>query len=113
MNDDLKTRLGGLFLLLMGAGFAFFFIWRPYQQALAGASSVSLSMKAIGISILLPIVGLVIALGGKTVNDYFKRVGNGGKGSPMFYVYMAIIIACTLGGYFYIESVFKGLGYGK
>jgi hypothetical protein len=111
MNDDLKTRLGGVFLMLCGGGLAWFTIWRPYQQALAGEPSISYSTKGIAFGVLFPLVGLLLAVFGSRLNDHVKELNASGKVSVRYWTYIAIIAAIAIGSFLYVKSRFAALGY--
>jgi uncharacterized membrane protein YidH (DUF202 family) len=111
MNDDLKARLGGVFLILCGGGLAWFTIWRPYQQALAGEPSISYSTKGIALGVLFPLAGLLLAVFGARLNDRVKQLNATRKGSVQYWLYIAIIAAIAIGSFLYIKSRFTALGY--
>jgi hypothetical protein len=111
MNEDLKVRLGGVFLVVAGGVLGWLSIWRPYQAALAGSASVSLNTKGIALAVLFPLLGLMLAGGGSRLNEHFKAVKQQGKSSRVTYLYLAVIGGIAIGAYLYVKSVFAGLGY--
>jgi uncharacterized membrane protein YidH (DUF202 family) len=111
MNPDLKARLGGVFLMLCGGGLAWYTIWRPYQQAVAGAPSVSYSTKGIALGVLFPLVGLLLAVFGARLNDHVKELNAGGKFSLRYWIYIAVVAAIAIGSFLYVKSRFTALGY--
>jgi hypothetical protein len=111
MNPDLKARLGGIVLMLGGGALAWFTIWRPYQQAMAGAQSITYSTKGIAFGVLFPLVGLLLAVFGARLNDHVKELNSGGKASVQYWLYIAVIAAIAIGSFLYVKSRFTALGY--
>ncbi len=111
MDQDQKTRVGGLFLLCSGLALGYLSIWRPYQAAIAGAPSVSLSRMGIGVAILFPLLGAILIVGGEAASNHLKAHATGTK-TKRGWVYIAIIAAIALGAYLTVEAKFNSLGYG-
>ena len=110
MDQDQKTRLGGLFLLCSGLALGYLAIWRPFQAALTGSASVTLNRTGIGVAILFPLMGAVLIVGGEAASNHLKAQTTGKK-TKLGWVYIAIIGAIALGAYLAVESQFKALGY--
>jgi hypothetical protein len=110
MDQDQKTRLGGLFFMLSGGLLAYLAIWRPYQQALAGSPTLSLNRTGIGLAILLPLMGILLAVGGETVSNHLKAHTAGEK-TKRGWAYLIVIGAVALGAFLLVQSKFEALGY--
>jgi hypothetical protein len=110
LDQDQKTRLGGLFLIVGGAVLGYLSIWTPYKEAQTGAQTVALSQGGIALSILFPLLGVILAIGGQAVNEHFKAQ-IAGKKTKLGWVYIAIIGAVALGVYKYVEHRFALMGY--
>lgn len=110
MDQDQKTRLGGLFLIGGGAVLGYLSIWTPYQEAQTGAQTVSLSQGGIALSILFPMLGAILIIGGQAVNEHLKAQSTGKK-TKLGWVYIAIIAVAALGVYKFVEHRFALMGY--
>ena len=110
MDQDQKTRLGGLFLIISGAVLGYLSIWLPYQHARSGAQTVSLNRTGIAMAILFPLIGVVLAAGGEAVNSHLKAQ-TVGKKTKLGWVYIAIVAAIALGVYLIVENKFEAMGY--
>ena len=86
-------------------------IWRPYQAALAGSSTVTLNRTGIGIGLLFPLLGVLLMLGGQSFNEHLKTQTTTGKRTRLGWLYIVAIGAIALTGYLVIESKFRALGY--
>jgi hypothetical protein len=111
MNPDLKTRLGGLMLLVSGGVLSWLSIWKPYQAALAGSPTVSLNTRGIGLAVLFPILGVILLAGGERVNEHFKSVKAAGRTNKLSYVYIGLVALVAVGAYMFVKSRFALLGY--
>lgn len=110
MTQDHKSRLGGLVFIIGGAVLGYLSIWTPYTDALAGSQSVSLSRSGIALSILFPLMGVILIIGGETASDHIKAQTTG-KRTKLGWVYTAIIAAIALGVYFIVQHKFETMGY--
>ena len=110
MDKDQKARLGGLFLMLSGGLLAYLAIWRPYQSALAGSTTVSLNQTGIALGILFPLMGMVLVAGGEAVSNHLKA-HTAGTRTTRGWAYIAIIAAIALGTFLFVERRFEALGY--
>lgn len=111
MTNDQKNRLGGLFLIFFGAVLGWMSIWRPYQAALAGTPSLSLNRTGIAVSILFPILGLLLAIGGESVNNHIKAHTATGKRTRLGWLYIICIGAVALTVFWIVERKFEAMGY--
>jgi hypothetical protein len=110
MNQDQKSRLGGFFFIFAGAVLGYLSIWTPYQAALAGSQTLTLNRTGIALSIILPLAGIVLAIGGEAASNHIKAQTAGRK-TKLGWVYMIIIGAIALGVFFAVESKFESMGY--
>ena len=109
--SDLQARLLGLASTVAGAALGWFLIWRPLEQARAGAPQVSMSIKgAFALVPMLLVGGLVYFIGGAKVR-YRDESVHPPRPLPMFWVMMVLMLA--MGGllFWYTESQFAALGY--
>jgi hypothetical protein len=110
VNQDHKTRLGGLFFILGGAVLGYLSIWRPYREAVAGSQTLSLNRSGIGLSILLPLMGIVLVVGGETAMNHLKAQ-TVGKKTKLGWLYLIVIGAIALGVYYAVQQKFEAMGY--
>ena len=112
MNQDHKTRLGGLFLMIAGTVIGYLAIWRPYQAALAGSNTVSLHKSGIAVAILFPLLGAVLVAGGDAFNEHFKAQVVGKK-TKLGWLYLGIVATIAIGAYTLVTAKFEALGYSR
>ncbi len=108
MNEDLKFRLGGIACLIGAAGFGWWGIWLPYQQALAQAEKVEYSNKIFALVPALIVFGLFFLIGGarwKYRNADTKRF------TMIGWVLMAVTLLLALAGWWVFQHAFEALGY--
>ena len=110
MNQDQKSRLGGLFFIISGAVLGYLSIWTPYKDALSGSQTIQLNRSGIALSILFPLMGVILAIGGETASDHIKAQTTGTK-TKLGWVYIAIIAAIALGVYLVVKTRFESMGY--
>ncbi len=110
MDQDQKSRLGGLFLLVSGAVLGYLSIWRTYQEALAGSQTLVLNQTGIGLAILFPLMGVVLIVGGESAMNHLKA-NTAGKKTKRGWVYIAIMGAIALGVFYVVQSRFEAMGY--
>jgi drug/metabolite transporter (DMT)-like permease len=110
VNQDQKTRIGGLFFIVCGAVLGYLAIWRPYQSALGGSASVSLNRMGIALAIVLPLAGAILVAGGEAASDHIKAQ-TVGKKTRLGWVYLLLIAAISLAVFLLVQSKFAALGY--
>ena len=110
MNQDQKSRLGGLFLIFGGALLGYLSIWKPYTEALTGSQTIQLNRTGIALAILFPLLGVVLTIGGETASNHIKAQTSGKK-TKLGWVYIAIIAAIALGVYWVVQTKFESMGY--
>lgn len=109
MSQNLKTRLGGLLVLAIGAVIGWFFILGPLHQAQAGASTVRYSLKAM---VLVPgclVFGLGYLLGGDRLvyHDAQRK-----RPTPAGWALIAAFLVLAALFYWWFKQQFAALGYG-
>lgn len=110
MNQDQKSRVGGLFLIFGGALLGYLSIWTPYKEALTGSQTIQLNRTGIALAILFPLMGVVLAIGGEAASNHIKAQTTGKK-TKLGWVYIALIAAIALGVYWVVQTKFESMGY--
>lgn len=108
MSQDLKTRLGGVLVLALGAVIGWYFILGPLHQAQAGAPTVRYSLKAM---VLVPgclVFGLAFLFGGDKLP---YRDAERKRLTPIGWVLVAIFAAVAALCYWWFKQQFAALGY--
>jgi hypothetical protein len=109
MGTNLLYRFGGLICLAAAAGFGWFFIWLPLQQAQAHAPEVEYSIKAFVFVPFAAVFGLFFLLLGDSVpyrnaeKQNFTAAG---------WILMLIALAASGAGFWWFKMQFDVLGYG-
>ncbi len=110
-----KARALGVLALLIGGALAYWCVWLPWQQAHAGAASISLSMKGSMIVPLALIFGLGLLVGGNrfylAMHNDPARAQRWGKTSPLGWLLIAASLAAGGGLYYWLQQTLRGLGY--
>lgn len=111
MLVDLKWRLIGLIFVGAGGAMAWFFGFRPLQEARTGAAEVSYSVKLFVAAPLAIIVGLTLLIGG-------ARMGALVGGPPRtraqhFATWPLVIVALAAGlaAWWWFDGELRALGY--
>jgi len=108
MNDDLKTRLGGLVLLAIGVGAGWYLVLRPYRDAWAGATEISYSLKAFVIVPFCLVLGLAFTVLGRRF-DY--RDAERKRLKPLGWATFVLIAILSGAGYWWFKTQFELLGF--
>lgn len=109
--SDPVVRLLGLGSLALAAGLGWFFIWRPLEQARAGAPEVELTLNAGFVLVpFLLVAGVVYLLGGSRVK-YRDTSVHPPKPLAMFWVMMVLVLAVAGALFWYVQSTLSALGY--
>ncbi len=109
MSENLMNRLGGLLCLAVAAGFGWFFIWLPLQQAQAHAAQVDYSIKAFVLVPFALVFGVFFLIFGASVP--YRNVE---KQVPTAAGWVLMLIAAVAGGlsFWWFQAQFEALGYG-
>ena len=110
MDQDQKSRLGGVFFVVMGAVLGWLSIWKPYQEALAGSQTLVLNRGGIALAIMLPLMGILLAIGGDSVVQHLKA-HTGEKKTTRGYIYLGVMVVIALATYYTVQSKFEAMGY--
>ncbi|CAJ0789691.1 hypothetical protein LMG19083_01904 [Ralstonia psammae] len=108
MSQDLKARLGGVLVLILGAVIGWIFILGPLHQAQAGAATVCYSLKAM---VLVPgcvVFGLAFLVGG---DKLAYRDAQRKRLTPLGWVLIAFFAAASAFCYWWFKQQFAALGY--
>lgn len=108
MGTNILYRLGGLLCLAIAAGFGWFFIWQPYQAALAHAPEVEYSIKAFVLVPFAAVFGLFFLAVGDSVP--YRNVE---KQTPTAAGWVLFLLAALAGGagFWWFDQKFDELGY--
>ena len=108
MSRDLRLRLGGVVVIVLGVVLLWFFLLGPLRAAQAGAPEVSYSMRAF---ILVPfclIFGIAFVLFG----DRFEyRTADHKNLTAIGWALFAGVCALTALGWWWFDGQFTALGY--
>ncbi len=108
MNRDIKARLGGLFLLLVGGGLGWYFMLKPLQAAQNHAAEVSYSLKAFVLVPFCLVFGLAfLVMGGGLQYRNAARKNLTPLGWALFVIGGILAAAC----FFWFKQQFTALGY--
>ena len=108
MSQNVLYRIGGIFLLVLAAAVAWFGIHRPLQSAQAGTDVVRWMPKITVLVGMSAVFGLFFILTG---NRYPYRNVEKQTLTPVGWVLFGIVAITALGGYFWMDSMLRGLGY--
>jgi hypothetical protein len=108
MGANILHRIGGLVCLAVAAGFGWFFIWQPLQQAQAHAPQVEYSIKAFVLVPFAAVFGLFFLLFGDSVP--YRNVA---KQTPTAAGWILFLLAMAAGGlaFWWFSAQFDALGY--
>ena len=108
MSQDLKFRVGGIALVLIGFGLAWLFLLEPLDQARHGAAQVHYSLKAFFAVPACLLFGLGFALMGKNLR-YRDEVEK--TFTPIGWTLMGLTVLTSTVGFWWIQQQFAALGY--
>lgn len=109
MGANILHRLGGLVCLAIAAGFGWFFILQPLQQAQAHAPEVEYSIKAFVLVPFAAVFGLFFLLVGDSVP--YRNVEKQNFTAAGWLVVLVAAAASGL-GFWWFQAQFDALGYG-
>jgi hypothetical protein len=108
MSGGIGHRLGGLICLLVAAGFGWFFIWQPLQQAQAQAPQVEYSIKAFVLVPFAAVFGLFFLLFGDSVP--YRNADKQNFTAAGWIVFIVAIVASGI-AFWWFKTLFAALGY--
>lgn len=108
MSKDLKFRLGGVALLAIAFGAAWWGVWLPLQSAKAAASQVMWTLRIVVLIPLASVFGLFFLLTGA---HYPYRDVERKTLTPVGWTLLGIVAVLGLAAYFGMKTVFEQYGY--
>jgi hypothetical protein len=108
MALDLKHRLAGAALVVLGLAVAWFFLLGPLQEAQRGVADVSYSLKAFWFVPLSVVFGIGFLIAGSRL-EY--RTADHKNFTLSGWIMFIIAAALAAGGYFWFQQQFSALGY--
>ncbi len=77
---------------------------------MTGSQTIQLNRSGIALSILFPLMGVVLAIGGEAASSHLKAQTSDKK-TKLGWVCIAIIAAIALGVYWVVQTKFESMGY--
>ena len=108
MGANLLYRIGGLFCLAVAAGFGWFFIWQPLQQAQAHAPEVEYGIKAFVLVPFAAVYGLFFLIFGDSVPYRNHEKQNFTLAGWLLFLIAAVASGV---GFWWFDAKFDELGY--
>lgn len=108
MFAEIKYRLGGLLVLLIGAAVAWSAIWQPLHQAQLGADTVAWMPRIVVLLAVCAVFGLYFLLTG---NRYPYRDVERSTLTVAGWILFAITAVAAVAGFFWMDTTLKSLGY--
>jgi hypothetical protein len=108
MGQDIKTRLGGVVALGLGAAIFWFFILGPLREAQAGVPKISYSTKAFILVPFCAVFGVAFLLFGAR---FEYRTPDHKNFTLAGWAAFIIGAALAAGGWWWCEQEFAALGY--
>lgn len=108
MMQDLKMRLGGLFLIALGLGLGWFMLLGPLQEARNGAAEIHYSLKAFLAVPACVIFGIAFLAGGARLN---YRDAERKSLTATGWILFVLIALATAAGFWWFQQQFSALGY--
>ena len=108
------SRLGGLFLALMGGAGSWFFIYKPWDDMKHQVPHVEVVMRGVVLSIALLLTGIGLMVFGDAAKN-FGVVPNGNlkKLTPVGWVMVIVLVGLGFLVNFWLEGQMKVYGYIK
>jgi succinate dehydrogenase hydrophobic anchor subunit len=105
---EARYRLGGVLCLLIAAAVAWLAIWRPLQDASAGAEIVRWMPRATVLVALCVVFGVYFMATG---NRYPYRDVERQTLTPVGWVLIAVVAIAGLIGFFSMDAALRSMGY--
>ena len=108
---DVKARLIGLAVAAAGVTLAWFFGFKPLEEARAGAQEVSYSVKMFLVAPMAIVFGLFLAIGGTRVADVVMQPPRTARQHMI--VWPLFVLALGAGGlaWWWLDGQLGALGY--
>lgn len=111
MAADLRWRLIGLMLVGGGAALAWFFGFRPLQDARAGAAEVSYSVKLFVAAPLAIVLGVALLLGGARLGALVGGPPRTRAQHLATWPLVIVALAAGLAAWWWFDGELRALGY--
>ncbi|WP_259666740.1 hypothetical protein [Rhizobium lentis] len=108
MLGEIKYRLGGILILLVGMVIAWVAIWQPLHQAELGAHAVTWMPRIVVLIAVCAVFGLYFVVTG---NRYPYRDVERQSLTMAGWILFAITALATVAGFFWMDATLKSLGY--
>jgi len=108
MSRGIGHRIGGLICLLVAAGFGWFFIWQPLQQAQAHLPEVEYSIKAFVLVPFAAVFGVFFLIFGDSVP--YRNVEKQNFTAPGWILFFVAMAVSGL-AFWWFKTQFSALGY--
>lgn len=108
MFAEMKYRLGGLLVLLVGTAVGWSAIWQPLHQAQLEADAVTWMPRIVVLLAVCAVFGLYFLVTG---NRYPYRDVERSTLTTAGWILFAITAVAGLGGFFWMDMTLKSLGY--
>jgi MFS family permease len=102
-------RAAGALLTLLGAGFSYWMIIMPIQQAETHEASVSISAKGDMVGVMLLAAGLILLVFGHGVSRFIRP--EPGESKVPAYCIGTVLALIGLGVHFWLKSYLESKGY--
>jgi len=109
--SDLKARLVGLGLVLLGLAVGWFFGLRALVEAWGGAESVSVEMKAFIVAPMAVLCGLFMIVGGGRVGEAMIGPPRTREQHLIVWPMFALALAAGAAGWWWMDGQLDALGY--
>jgi hypothetical protein len=110
MSGGIGHRIGGLICLLVAAGFGWFFIWHPLQQAQAHSPEVEYSIKAFVLVPFAAVFGVFFLLFGDSVP--YRNAEKQNFTAAGWILFLVAMVASGL-AFWWFKTQFAALGYSE
>ena len=108
MLQDIKARLGGVALIILGLALGWFFVLGPLREAQHGVAEIRYSLKAFLAVPACLIFGIAFILAGAGLN-YRDTARQGLTGTG--WLLLALVALATAAGFWWFQQSFAALGY--
>ncbi len=108
MFGEIRYRLGGMLILLVGLVMAWVAVWQPLHQAELGADTVTWMPRIVVIIAVCAVFGLYLLVTG---NRYPYRDAERQSLTTAGWILFSITAVTALAGFFWIDATLKSLGY--
>ncbi len=108
--SDLRVRAGGAVGVAAALGVGWWFVRKPWGEAVAGADEITYFPKALFLVALGLVLGPVALIGGAPLWSLVTTPDRR-KLRPLGTVLVVVVVAIGVGGFLWFEGVMADLGY--